>query len=269
MKSFGNMSKTCYTDEKYESMLISPIQIILESLNLYKKHFKKFVIYALLFAVPTALGIVLALVFILSSDALSPVAILIGKGIMVLALGIINIWIGMSLIEFIADVYGGSENSTIRMELKKASRLIVPGVIAALLTGLITLGGLILLIIPGLYLGMLLFFSLHAVVIEGKSPMDALHASKGLVQGRWWQVFWRIFIPALLFGVALFIINLITGLPFDLLVKRFDEGTTLWWIFLVTYGFISYAISALLTPLTTAAPVILYLEMRKNPHKKE
>lgn len=249
-------------------MLISPIQIITESLNLYQKHFKKFLIYALLFALPTALGVLLALGYILIAGSVNSVALLVGKGVMVLLLGIINIWIGMSLIEFIADVYSGDASSTIKGELQKAWKLLIPGILAALLTALITLGGLILLIIPGLYLGMLLFFSLHAVVIEGKKPMDAVHASKELVQGRWWQVFWRVVIPAFIFGVALFIINLILGLPFDILVNRLEEGTAIWWILLGGYGFVSYALSALLTPLTTAAPVILYLELRKTQIKK-
>jgi hypothetical protein len=58
-----------------------------------------------------------------------------------------------------------------------------------LLAALLVVGGLICLIIPGIYLGVALYFSAQAVVAENRSPIEALGRSRELVSGQWWRVF--------------------------------------------------------------------------------
>jgi len=61
--------------------------------------------------------------------------------------------------------------------------------------------GLILLIIPGLYLSIRLSFVYYALMIERRSAFDSLSRSWQLTQGHWWKLFW-IF---LVFFIAVFI----------------------------------------------------------------
>jgi hypothetical protein len=60
------------------------------------------------------------------------------------------------------------------------------------------MGGFLLLVIPGIYLGVLLTFSKLALAIDGLKGIRALAYSRALVQGRWWPVFGRMLGMALI-----------------------------------------------------------------------
>lgn len=60
--------------------------------------------------------------------------------------------------------------------------------LAGLLTGLAVLGGLILLIIPGLIFGVWFSQVAYVVVEEGLGPVDAMKRSRQLVRNRFWDV---------------------------------------------------------------------------------
>jgi hypothetical protein len=62
--------------------------------------------------------------------------------------------------------------------------------------------GFLLLVIPGVYLAVRLFFVPQTVVIEGARGLDALRASSDMVRGFWWRTF----------GLVV-IINLAAALP--------------------------------------------------------
>lgn len=49
--------------------------------------------------------------------------------------------------------------------------------------------GLLLLIVPGIYLFVRWYFTVQAVAVEGARGLDALRRSAVLVEGRWWRVF--------------------------------------------------------------------------------
>jgi hypothetical protein len=76
----------------------------------------------------------------------------------------------------------------------------------SLIFGLLITGWTLLLIIPGFIYGIFWFFYMDAVILNGKSGMDALHYSKSLVHGRWWEIFFRS--AALGLVIALLILGL-------------------------------------------------------------
>ena len=60
--------------------------------------------------------------------------------------------------------------------------------LVSVLVGLATIGGLILFIIPGIYIGIRLCVSIEALAVEGRR--DRGHGSfLGLVGGHWWHAF--------------------------------------------------------------------------------
>jgi hypothetical protein len=58
-----------------------------------------------------------------------------------------------------------------------------------LLTAIVVVLGAICLIVPGIFLGVALYFSAQAVVAEDRSTVDAMRRSRDLVRGQWWRVF--------------------------------------------------------------------------------
>lgn len=51
------------------------------------------------------------------------------------------------------------------------------------------MSGTVLLIVPGIFLFIVLYFSPMLPIIEGKGPIDSLNGSFSLVRGHWWRTF--------------------------------------------------------------------------------
>jgi hypothetical protein len=72
-------------------------------------------------------------------------------------------------------------------------------------------GGLVLLIVPGVWLLVLWYFAAQAAAVEGATPMQAVRRSTELVRGSWWRVFGLIVLTGLLFGLGGAIATAIIG----------------------------------------------------------
>jgi hypothetical protein len=83
--------------------------------------------------------------------------------------------------------------------------------LVSVLVGLATLGGLILLIIPGIYIGVRLAVSIQALVVEGRRGTEAMGRSWALVVGHWWHAFGTLLVAALITGV----VNSVITAPFS------------------------------------------------------
>lgn len=84
----------------------------------------------------------------------------------------------------------------------------VPLILGSLLFFVIIMAGSLLLIIPGIYLGVRLGFMFYSMVLEELDPVAALKSSWDLVKGHWWTVF----LPSLLLVLMLLIPLVIIGL---------------------------------------------------------
>ena len=98
------------------------------------------------------------------------------------------------------------------------------------------------------YLLVIWFFALHAIIIEGKSPISALRRSNDLVKGSWWRVF-GIGVVFVLVMIGLFLVALI---PVGILT------------FLTpVLGSVFFAvISTVLFPITYIAGTLIYIDLR-------
>jgi hypothetical protein len=97
---------------------------------------------------------------------------------------------------------GRGGEPTVGGALRAAARRL-PAVLGAV--GLYVLGvsgGLVLLIVPGVWLLVLWYFAAQAAVVEGVGPVAAVRRSTELVRGSWWRVFGLIVATGLLFGFA-------------------------------------------------------------------
>lgn len=78
-----------------------------------------------------------------------------------------------------------------------------------LIKGLLILVGLMLFIVPGIYLAVRWMFAEFFVLDQGMRPIAALRASSALTKGHRWKLFWFSFIVTVLFvlGLLCFIVG--------------------------------------------------------------
>ena len=83
--------------------------------------------------------------------------------------------------------------------------------LVSVLVGLATIGGLILFVIPGIFIGVRLAVSIEALVVEGRRGTEAMGRSWSLVGGHWWHAFATLLVAALLIGI----VNAVITTPFS------------------------------------------------------
>jgi hypothetical protein len=117
-------------------------------------------------------------------------------------------------------------------------------ILVALLVGLAVLGGLILLVIPGLIFAVMLSVSIPALIVEDRRGTDAMGRSWNLVRGHFWHVVGVIVVAGLIAGIVSGIIGALGG-----------HAWFLRWVF-TSIGTIVTA------PFTALVAVLLYVDLR-------
>ena len=138
------------------------------------------------------------------------------------------------------------------------------------LTVLAILSGVILLVIPGIIFSIWFAFSTHAVILDNKKGTQALSYSKQLVRGRWGAVLWRLLAPALAFMAVLLVLQAFIGMIYGsvLVNTLLGQGNSMSGTIqfnLIGLNILAAIISLVFLPLFTAAPTILYLELKRTP----
>lgn len=241
--------------------MLSASEIVKESWELYKKSWKKIWVYLVLLLIPTlALSALSTIslylsVYIPSSTLASSVIILL-----VIAASIVfTLWASIALARTMGAIYKNEQASDWRLAFSNSSHLILPVIWTSILVALIVLGGTILLIIPGIIFSIWYSFTFYTVIFEDKRGFNALSSSKALVVGRWWRIFWRLFVPGIIFGLAAALISyLIVTLVY--LVPMTDLGNT------VIERVLNALVNIAITPLTAGATLVLYFTAKENPN---
>jgi hypothetical protein len=117
-------------------------------------------------------------------------------------------------------------------------------IILSILYGLIVAVGFILLIVPGIILGVFLSVAVPAFMIERRTATDSLSRSWNLVSGSWWHAFGTIVVAAILAGIVSGILTAIGG----------DSFFGYW---------VTSAIATIITaPFVALVGVLLYVDLR-------
>lgn len=85
----------------------------------------------------------------------------------------------------------------------------------AILVNIAVIIGLIFLIIPGIYVGIRLFFALTLVVDKGLGPIEAIKESWRLTEGNIFHLLklWLVFIGITILGILALIVGLLVAVP--------------------------------------------------------
>jgi hypothetical protein len=161
---------------------------------------------------------------VLSEIVLLPVLVtilgyvLIGLGFPFSVFGGVAILIGWIIFVFSAlpVVYSVHHATGVDESYKVTIGWFWPFVWVSILEILAVAGGTIMLIVPGIWLGIAFSFMAYVFVIEGRKGIDALRQSKNYVKGYWWPVLGRV----ILLGIILVVISAIVQLPFSLLFGK-------------------------------------------------
>jgi hypothetical protein len=120
-----------------------------------------------------------------------------------------------------------------------------PILVVSILVGLATLLGLIVFIIPGIYIGVRLAVSIQALVVEGRRGTDAMRRSWDLVGGHWWHTAFTILVAGLITAV----VNAVITAPFS-------AGA--WFL----QGIAAAVATTVTLPYGALVGVLLYLDLR-------
>ena len=123
-------------------------------------------------------------------------------GILNLAYGLIGLPILAGAAFWLVDQHLKQRTPPLGNSLDQAVSKAVPLIFGSLLVGLISLVGMMLFVLPGIYWVVRLAFTPCAIVLEDKGTTEGLGYSWSLVKGRWWGAFWALLIFGLTVVVA-------------------------------------------------------------------
>ena len=240
-------------------MLISASKIITESVSLYLRNWREIGYYIALLLI-VSLAMIFIQQFLFSEETLvveslasiepTYLAYLLYSGVSF----VVYLWLSIALVKAIAKCYQDKKSAGVITELEQSANIIFSAILVSILTSIAIGVGFLLFIIPGIIATVWLLFALYIVALEHEKPITAMKESKKLVEGRWWQVFWRLLFPAFILNLAIALI----------------EGIAIFALRVVTENL--YIINSVITilgfimlPVTIIAIVILYIELKKTP----
>lgn len=176
---------------------------------------------------------------------------------MLLVAAIASIPLTLSLTRVLHRLYQGQPVDTITNEVHAVKHLIWPSIYTSLLAGIAVLGGILLLVIPGIWLGVLFSLVSTALAIDGLTGTAALKASSQLVRGRWWHVFWMSLASGIVVWIITMVLQFIVLTPIGFIASMSWEGG---WLL---SNLLSPIVSVLIFPLGTLPIIIIYAELKK------
>jgi hypothetical protein len=170
-----------------------------EAWTLFTRFFLRFFVLALV--VFAAVNLLFALVVeAISSDNGGRAVWLAILGLATAVIG--TTWLQGAFVYAVQDARDGSFDATLGEVFSRVSPSILPLLVAGLLAGLGIAAGLILLIVPGLFLMTIWAVIAPVIVLEKRPPFAAFGRSRELVRGHGWTVFGIVIITGLLTGIA-------------------------------------------------------------------
>ena len=187
-----------------------------------------------------------------------PVAILSGLiyagdvgilgALIVAAIGTIaTYWFQGMVVEAARDILDGRRDHTVGSLMRSATPVIGPLLIAGILAGFAIGLGLLLLIVPGLYLLTIWAVLAPVIVIERREALGAFGRSRELVRGHGWQVFSVI--------VVLFLLQFIVTAAIQAIANSVADTV-------VGYSLADLIVRLLVAPLSALAAAVLFFELR-------
>jgi hypothetical protein len=211
--------------------------ILNTTFNLYRENFVLFAGICAVIVIPEA---ILAAAFALSHSVLF--ALLAG----LLALAVPFLLTG-ALAQAVSARYLGKPMTIAEAYESLGTGTVLTLVGVSFLGALLVIIGLIIFIIPGIYIGVRFTVSAQAAVLERQSVTNSLRRSWNLVEGNWWRVFGIVLVVAIL----VFLLETLVGRLVGAVVGA-ALGT----------GLSTVVVGIVIQPIQSIALTLLYYDLR-------
>ena len=206
--------------------------------EIYREQFTLLIPAALVIFVPVA--IISGLVYAGSTGV-------IGALIVAAVSTIGTYWFQGMVVEAARDILDGRRDHTIGTLIQSAMPVIGPLLVAGILAGIGIAFGLILLIVPGLFLLTIWSVIAPVIVIERLGALESFGRSRELVRGHGWQVFGVI--------VVIFLVEFIVGAVLQAIANSVVDS-------FVGYTVADLLVRLLVAPLAALAAAVLFFELK-------
>jgi hypothetical protein len=177
---------------------------------MYKAHAKH------LLAIAFVIYVVAAIITAVLALAGGTIGILLGSFVSVVAAFLLQ----ATLVKAVQDVRDGRADLSIKETVNEATPYIGPVALASILAGIAITIGLILIIVPGLYLITIWAVIIPVIVIERSGVMASFGRSHDLVRGHGWHVFGTLVIVY----IIMLVVNIVLGVIFSALPHVLGDG---------------------------------------------
>lgn len=239
--------------------------IIQETISTYKTHIKTYVPYSILInLISIGISVATAVITIFGFKMIgwreiaqaNPVYFAV-LGLIMIASIVFSTFVGAAFARVINKTIMKTQPESIAKELGDVRPIFWSVLLISIVTPLISLGGLLLLIVPGIIFSIWFSFAPTAVALEGKKTREALTYSKSLVVGRWFQVLWYILAPSFVFMIIGMVISGIVNIPSSIAPDNV--------VVIIITTLLSLATTIILTPLYSIPFILAYHEFKNNP----
>lgn len=238
--------------------MTSPIELIAKSLRVYRANTATLIGYSSWLLLPVATFVLL--------DFLPLTPFVQFLALILLAVELfLSFWVAIILV-LLSNLYLKGEKPEHKKFSQKAKTLIAPVITVALLQLLITIGGLILLIVPAFLFIVWFSLSQFIVILDEKRGFDALQTSKSMVKGKFWKIVYLFFggsvVIFFVYSICLsIIISVITAIQGVGLIDMLAGPIPLWMQILESVG------EVVILPLVVVYLTAVYLEVKNNQLK--
>ncbi len=169
-----------------------------------------------LLAIAFVIYLVAAIITALLALAGGTVGILLGSFVSVVAAFVLQ----ATLVKAVQDVRDGHADLSIRQTVNEALPFLAPVAGASILAGIAITIGLLLIIVPGLFLITIWAVIVPVIIIERSGAMNSFGRSRALVRGHGWHVFGTL----VLVYIIMLVVNIVLGLVFSALPVVLGDG---------------------------------------------
>ena len=184
--------------------------VLSEAWGMYKTFAKH--LLAIAFVIYLAAAIITAVLALAGGT----IGILLGSFVSVVAAFVLQ----ATLVKAVQDVRDGHADLSIRQTVSEATPFIASVAGASILAGIAITIGLLLVIVPGLFLITIWAVIVPVIVIEGSGPLAAFGRSQQLVRGHGWHVFGTL---VLTFIIEI-VVSIVLGVIFQALPHSLSSG---------------------------------------------
>jgi hypothetical protein len=169
-----------------------------------------------LLAIAFVIYLAAAIVTALLALAGGTVGILLGSLVSIIAAFLLQ----ATLVKAVQDVRDGRADMSVSETVRQAVPFIAPVALASILAGIAITIGLILIIVPGLFLITIWAVIVPVIIIERSGAMASFGRSRELVRGHGWHVFGTL----VLVYIIMLVVNIVLGLVFSALPHVLGDG---------------------------------------------